>query len=39
MLKSGLCDYSDGYILLKGTITFPHTGIAATPNNREKNNI
>ena len=25
MLKSSLCDYSDWYILVKGTITFQHT--------------
>ena len=25
MLKSGLCDYSDSYILVKGTITVQNT--------------
>ena len=29
MLKSSLCDYSDVYILLSGTITIPNTGTAA----------
>ena len=28
MLKSGLCDQSDGYILVKGTITISDTPIA-----------
>ena len=36
MLKSSLCDYSDAYILAKGTITVRDTGTAASPNN---NNI
>ena len=36
MLSSSLCDYSDAYILVKGTITVPNTGTAATPNNRNK---
>ena len=26
MLKSGLCNYSDGYILVKGTITIIGAG-------------
>ena len=29
MLKSSLCDYSDGYILVKRKITIPGTGDAA----------
>ena len=29
MLKSSLCDYSDAYILVKGTITFNNTAAAA----------
>ena len=36
MLKSILCDYSDAYILVKGTITVDNTGTAAAPNNRNK---
>ena len=36
MLKSSLCDYSDAYIVVKGTITVPNTGTAAAPNNRNK---
>ena len=28
-----LCDYSDAYILVKGTITVTKTGTAAAPNN------
>ena len=36
MLKSGLCDYSDTYILAKGAITFNNTETAAAPNNRNK---
>ena len=35
MLKSSLCDYSDAYILVTGTITVPNTGTAANPNNRK----
>ena len=29
MLKSSLCDYSDGYILVKGTITITGAGADA----------
>ena len=36
MLKSILCNYSDAYILVKGTITVSNTGTAAAPNNRNK---
>ena len=36
MLKSSLCDYSDAYTLVKGTITVNNTGTAATPTNRNK---
>ena len=32
MLRSNLCDYSDAYILIKGTITI--TGIAGPPAGR-----
>ena len=28
MLKFSLCDYSDAYILVKGTITVPNTVVA-----------
>ena len=34
-----VCDYSDSYILVKGTITVDNTGTAAAPNNRNKNVI
>ena len=36
ILKSILCDYSDEYIVFKGTITVPNTGTAAAQNNRNK---
>ena len=36
MLRSSLCDYSDACILVKGTITVPNTGIAASPNNKNE---
>ena len=36
MLRSSLCDYSDAYILVKGTITVSNTGTAAIPNNADK---
>ena len=37
MLKSSLCDYSDAYILFKGTITIaPVPPAAANPNNNDK---
>ena len=40
MLRSNLCDYSDAYILVKGTITVPNTGTTVAPNNRSmKRNI
>ena len=38
MLKSSLCDYSDAYILVKGTISVNNTaadGAAANNNNRK----
>ena len=38
ILKTGLCDYSDAFILVSGTIRVPNTGTAANPNNR-KNTI
>ena len=36
MLRSSLCDYSDAYILVKGTIPVENTGTAADPYNRNK---
>ena len=36
MLRSGLCDYSDAYIFVKGTIAVPNTWAAAALNNRSK---
>ena len=36
ILKSSLCDYSDGHIHIKVTITIPNIGTAAAPNNRKK---
>ena len=35
MLRSSLCDYSDAYTLVSGTITVPNTAAAANPNNRK----
>ena len=35
MLKSSLCDYSDPYILISGTITINNTRKAAVRNNRK----
>ena len=41
ILKSSLCDYSDAYILVKGTITVNNTAAADTDanNTNKKNNI
>ena len=36
MMRSYLCDYSDAYIHVEGTITVLHKGTAAAPNNRNK---
>ena len=36
MTRSSLYDYSDTYILVKGTTTVPNTGTAAAANNRNK---
>ena len=33
MLRSGLCDYSDAYILVKGTITVTAPGVNNNTNN------
>ena len=35
---SNLCEYSDVYIHVKGTITVSNIGTAAAPNNRNKKN-
>ena len=39
LLKSSLCDYSDGYILVQATITVNNTETTAASNNRNKNVI
>ena len=40
MLRASLCDYSDVYILIKGTITVVNTAAAdAEANNTNKNVI
>ena len=40
MLRSSLCDYSDAYILVEGTITVPNTAAAeAAVNNTNKRKI
>ena len=36
MIRSSLCDYSDAYILIKGTITVENTGTATVSNKRNK---
>ena len=36
MIRSSLCDYSNVYILVRGTITLPNTGTAVAPDNRNK---
>ena len=36
MLRANLCNYSDAYISVRGIITVPNTGAAATVNNRNK---
>ena len=36
MLSSRLCDFSDTYILVKGTVIVTYTGTTAASNNREK---
>ena len=39
MLRSNLCDYSDAYILVKGTITVTTSGVNNNANNiRDKRN-
>ena len=40
MLRSNLCDYSDAYILVKGTITLTAPGVNNNANNsRDKRNV
>ena len=39
IIRSSLFDYSDAYIIVKGTITVTNTGTAAAPKNRNKNVI
>ena len=41
MIRSNLCDYSDSYILVKGTITIPNTVVAgaAEKNTNKKSSI
>ena len=36
MIRSSLCDYSDGYILVKITMTVRKTGTVEAPYNRNK---
>ena len=36
MLRLGLYDYGDAYILVRGTVTVSATGTAAAANNRNK---
>ena len=36
MLRSSLCDCSDAFILVKGTIIVTNTGTDAAPNNANK---
>ena len=39
MLRSSLCDYSDAYILVKGTITVANAAAQDQPNNGANKNI
>ena len=36
MLKWSLCNFSDAYVHVGGTILVPNTGTATVPNNRNK---
>ena len=36
MLKSNLCDYSDAYILVQGTISVSNTAVAGAANNTNR---
>ena len=38
MLKSGLCDYSDAYILIKGTLTITGVGDDAAARQADERN-
>ena len=38
MFKSSLCDYSNGYILVKETISVPHTAVAREAANKTSKN-
>ena len=39
MLKTSLCDYSDTYMLVSGTITVPNMAAPAAATNNAKGNI
>ena len=39
MLNSSLCDYSDAYILVKGTITVNDTSAAGAAQNNTRKNV
>ena len=39
MIRSSLCDYSDAYIDVKGTITFPKSGTTTAQKNANKKAI
>ena len=39
MIKSRLCDYSDAYILVKGTIKVPNAGTETGLITKQKSNI
>ena len=39
MLRSSLCDYSDAYIFVKGTIIVAQETVAAPSNANKKSNI
>ena len=39
MLRSSLCDYSNAYILVKGTITVVNTAVQGHINNGANKNI
>ena len=39
MLKSSLCDYSDAFILVRGTITVPKTAAVGQPANNANKDV
>ena len=39
MPRSGLCDYSDAYILVKGSISLNNTAAAGAAANNTNNNV